>query len=67
MTRFSVLLFVVVGNASIMVFVMMVMVVVVWLEDVLCSVVKSGVDASQEISTGTNHVGSEGELLAVEH
>ena len=70
MTRFSVLLFVVVGDTCIVVLIMMVMIVVlivvVYLEDVLSSVGESGVDASQDVSTSTNHIGSEGELLAVE-
>ena len=50
-----------------MMFFMMVKFYIVWLEDVRCSVIKSGVDASKDFSTGTNHVGSEGELLTVEH
>ena len=67
MTRFSVVLFVRVGDACIVVLIMMVMIVVVGLEDVLSSVGELGVDASQDVGTGTNHIGSEGELLAVEH
>lgn len=67
MTRFSVVLFVRVGDACIVVLIMMVMIVVVGLEDVLSSVGELGVDASQDVGAGTNHIGSEGELLAVEH
>ena len=61
------MLVVVVSDAILMMIIMMVMVIIAWLEDVRCSVVKSSVDASQDFSTGFNHVGSEGELLTVEH